>query len=101
MTHYAELVEYGIVEHTIGATDLARNLGDVLSRVRYRRDSFIIERNGKPVARVVPIAGAAGGATVAEALTAWTDDSEGDPALADDLAAVDASDRPPVNRWGS
>ena len=85
------------MEHTIGATDLARNLGDVLSRVRYRRDSFVVERNGTPVARVVPIAGAAVGATVAEALTAWTDDSADDPAFADDLAAVDASDRPAVS----
>lgn len=89
------------MEHTIGATDLARNLGDVLARVRYRRDSFVVERNGKPVARVVPIAGAEGGATVAEALAAWADDSADDPTFADDLAAVDASDRPPVNRWGS
>ena len=86
------------MEHTIGATDLARNLGDVLARVRYRRDSFVVERNGKPVARVVPIAGAVGGATVGEALTAWDDDSAGDPTFADDLAAVDASDRPPVSR---
>ena len=100
-TRYAEYVEDGIMEHTIRATDLARNLGDVLARVRYRRDSFIVERNGKPVARVVPLAGAAGGATVAEVLTAWAHDSAGDPSLADDLAAVDASDRPPVNRWGS
>ena len=89
------------MEHTIRATDLARNLGDVLSRVRYRRDSFVIERNGKPVARVVPVAAAAGDATVAEALTAWTEGAAGDPAFADDLAAVDASDRPPPDRWES
>lgn len=89
------------MEHTIRATDLARNLGDVLSKVRFRRDSFVIERNGKPVARVVPIAGAAGDATVAEALTAWTSGTAADRTFADDLAAVDASDRPPVNRWES
>ena len=84
------------MEHTIRATDLARHLGDVLSKVRYRHDSFVIERNGKPVARVVPVAGAVGDATVAETLTAWTDGSSGDPTFADDLAAVDASDRPPA-----
>lgn len=89
------------MEHSIRATDLARNLGDVLSRVRYRRDSFVVKRNGKPVARVVPVAGAAGDATVAEALTAWTGGTEADRTFADDLAAVDASDRPPVNRWES
>ena len=88
------------MEHTIRATGLARNLGDVLSRVRYRHDSFVVKRNGKPVARVVPVAGAAG-ATVAEALTAWTGGTEVDRTFADDLAAVDASDRPPANRWES
>ena len=89
------------MEHSIRATDLARNLGDVLSRVRYRRDSFVVKRNGKPVARVVPVAGAASDATVAEALTAWTGRTEADRTFADDLAAVDASDRPPANRWES
>ena len=84
------------MEHSIRATDLARILGDVLSRVRDHRDSFVVKRNGKPVARVVPVAGAAG-ATVAEALTAWTGGTEADRTFADDLAAVDASDRPPAN----
>ena len=86
------------MEHTIRATDLARNLGNVLSRVR---DSFVIERNGKPVARVVPIAGAADDVTVAEALTVWSSGAAADRTLAGDLAAVDASDRPPANRWES
>ncbi len=89
------------MEHTIRATDLARNLGDVLSKVRYRHDSFVIERNGKPVARVVPVAGAAGDVTVAEALSVWTNGAAADPTFADDLATVDASDRPPANRWES
>ena len=90
-----------MMEHTIRAGDLARSLGDVLSKVCHRRDSFVIERNGKPVARVVPIDPLAGGATVGEVLTLWTTDVGSDPTFADDLAAVDASDRPPVNRWES
>ena len=43
------------MEHRITATDLARRLGDVLARVRYRGDTFVIERNGDAVARVTPV----------------------------------------------
>ena len=90
-----------IMEFTIRATDLARNLGDVLSKVRYRRDSFVIERNGTRVARVVPIAQSASEATVGEALTAWLACASDDPTFADDLALISAADRPPVNPWES
>ena len=89
------------MEHTIRATDLARNLGDVLSRVRYRRDSFVVRRNGKPVARVVPIEDETGDATLGEALSIWCNGAEGDPTFADDLDAINSSDRPPTNRWES
>ncbi len=34
------------MEYTIGAAELAGNLGDVLAGVRHRRDAFVIERNG-------------------------------------------------------
>ena len=81
------------------ATDLARKLGDVLARVRYRGDSFIVEKNGVPVARVIPIEPAKR-ATVAEALATWMS-GEPDPEFADILASVGAADRPPENPWGS
>ena len=89
------------MKHTIRATDLARNLGDVLSRVRYRRDSFVIERYGNPVARIVPVESEADDATFGEVLSAWCDGAAGDHAFAEDLDAVDASDKTPVNRWQS
>ncbi len=38
------------MELRISVTDLARRLGDVLGRVRYRGDSFLVERNGALVA---------------------------------------------------
>ncbi len=38
----------------IRATDLARNLSDVLNRVRYRGEHFVVERNGEPVATLSP-----------------------------------------------
>ena len=42
------------METKITATDLARSLSDVLSRVHYRRESFLIERNGEVVATLIP-----------------------------------------------
>lgn len=58
------------MESRITATDLARQLGDVLGRVRYRGEAFIVERNGKPVARLGPVE-TAPGAAVREATTPW------------------------------
>lgn len=74
---------------------MARNLGDVLTRVRYRRDAFVIERNGTRIARVVPLPVPAAGATVGEAFAAWLEGVDEDPGFADDLAAINASDRIP------
>jgi len=45
------------VETTITATELARNLSDILNRVRYRGESFRVERNGEVVAEIRPGAG--------------------------------------------
>jgi prevent-host-death family protein len=39
---------------TITATELARNLSHILSRVRYRGESFRVERNGETVAVLQP-----------------------------------------------
>ena len=38
----------------ITATELARTLSEVLSRVRYRGERFVVERNGEAVAEISP-----------------------------------------------
>lgn len=38
----------------ITATELARNLSDVLNRVRYKGERFIVVRNGEEIARLDP-----------------------------------------------
>jgi sulfur carrier protein ThiS len=38
----------------ITATELARNLSDILNRARYRQESFVVERNGEVVAEIRP-----------------------------------------------
>jgi antitoxin (DNA-binding transcriptional repressor) of toxin-antitoxin stability system len=86
------------MENKISATELARNLGDVLGKVRYRREVFIVERNGEAIARLAPLASGAA-ANLADGLRAWRAAAVCDPAFADDLERVNAADRPPRNPW--
>lgn len=88
------------MEKRITATDLARRLGDILGRIRYQGESFTVERNGRPVARLTPVRDAQS-ATLAEAFAAWREAIGTDPRLADDLERVRAADQPPGNPWGS
>ena len=85
------------MEHVISATELVRTLGDVLARIRYRRESFVVERNGTPIARVVPIESSGTETTLGEALAAWCHAAPPDPTFADDLDRVGATDQPPAN----
>jgi len=39
----------------ISATDMARNFADVVNRVRYRGEEFLIEKGGEAVARLGPL----------------------------------------------
>jgi prevent-host-death family protein len=82
----------------ISATDLARKLGDVLGKVRYRHEVFVVERNGEPVARLAPIPSATA-VSLLEGLRAWRNASPVDPGFADALERVNAADRPPRNPW--
>ncbi len=88
------------MEIRISATELARRLGDVLGRVRYRHDVFLVERNGEPVARLAPVPSRTR-ATLAEAVRAWHEAGSVDPRFAADLDRVNAADRPPRNPWAS
>ena len=88
------------MEFHVSATELARRLGDILGRIRYRGESFVVDRNGTPVARIGPV-GNRGVSTVAEALATWRAGGTPDPAFAQDLARVAAADRPPANPWDS
>ena len=40
----------------ISTLEVRQRLGDILNRVALRNDQFIIERKGKPLAAVVPVA---------------------------------------------
>ena len=88
------------MEHRISSTDLARRLGDILGRIRYLRDSFVIERNGEPVALLTPLPSGSA-ATVREGFRAWAEAGEPDPGFAEALGRVSAADRVPEDPWAS
>jgi antitoxin (DNA-binding transcriptional repressor) of toxin-antitoxin stability system len=54
----------------VSATDAARGFGDLLARVRYRRESFLIRRGKTVVAKLAPVEAA--GISGADAARAWT-----------------------------
>ena len=43
--------------HRISAARAARSFSEILNRVKYRGESFLVERNQEPVCRIVPVAG--------------------------------------------
>jgi len=53
----------------LSATEAARGFGDLLARVRYRRESFLIRRGRTIVARLEPVD--VPGISGAEAAAAW------------------------------
>ena len=40
---------------TISVTEAVRNFADFINRVAYRGEHFVLERGGRPVARLVPV----------------------------------------------
>ena len=75
------------METRITATELAKSLSDVLNRVRYRGERFRIERNGEPIATLIPAAPAAG-VTMRELLSLVKDLGSPDEDFAADLEAI-------------
>jgi antitoxin (DNA-binding transcriptional repressor) of toxin-antitoxin stability system len=88
------------MKNVISATTLVRQLGDILGRVRYRGETFVVERNGVAIARLTPVHSRRRVRTV-EALTRWRDAAPADPDFAADLERVGAADREPGNPWDS
>jgi prevent-host-death family protein len=40
---------------SISVTEASRNFADCVNRARYQGTSFVLEKNGSPVARIVPM----------------------------------------------
>jgi prevent-host-death family protein len=88
------------MKKVISVTEAARNFADCVNRVRYQNMSFVLLKNGTPVARLVP-EGKKGctGPELAEALRK-VDLSESEArAWHRDLVAARKTLKPPKNRW--
>ena len=82
---------------TISATEVARHFGDVLARVRYKHEHFVLTKNERPVAEITPCE--------SESTVTWAELEHAmsklpyDPTFADDLERVGASDKCLANPW--
>jgi antitoxin (DNA-binding transcriptional repressor) of toxin-antitoxin stability system len=81
----------------ITATELARNLSDILNRVRYKGESFEVMRGGETIAEIT---GSSNVSTVRDFVDMWKRLPPADDKWADDLEAIhEAQGTLPVSPW--
>ncbi len=87
------------MESHVSATEAARTFSDILNRVRYRGEAFVVERGGEPVCRISPVAGARS-FTAADLLKLLDVAPPPDPAYLDTVEAL-AKNQPqlPGSPW--
>ena len=86
----------------VTATELARNLSDILNRIRYQGEEFVVERGGEPIADLGPVAQHSRGIMVSELVSRLGDLAIPGEGFADDLAAVqEEQPRAEVREWPS
>ena len=85
----------------ISATKAARAFSDLLARVRYRGEEFVIEKGGEPMCRVVPVGARNVRSTAAEFAQALARFPHPDRAYLDVVEKL-ARTQPkvPGSRWG-
>jgi len=86
------------MKSTISATYASRHFSDILNRVRYRSEEFIIHRGGEKICRMVPIANPKK-FTGADFLRVWQNAPKPDPEYWDDLEDIVKHQGPP--QWPS
>ena len=77
----------------ITATELARSLSDILNRVRYRSETFLVERNGEAIASLAAAAGPAG-AKVRDLVAALKEVPPPGEDFGEDLESIQRSQHP-------
>ncbi len=84
----------------ISVTEASRNFADCVNRVRYQRASFVLERNGEPVAELIPSEEkVCTGAQLAEALSKVKLSAEERQAWQKDLDEARKFLLPAVDKW--
>ena len=86
---------------TITATHLARNLSDILNRVQYQNEEFVIQKNGKTIAKILS-PNTERTTTAKEFADAMKGHKWPDPDFADDLEEIQQNQPPmQVTDWPS
>lgn len=91
---------------SISVTEAARNFAECVNRARYQGTSFVLLKNGKPVARLVPTepkprTGKALAAALRTALDGARLSREEADAWSRELAESRKKIGPPVDKWQS
>jgi antitoxin (DNA-binding transcriptional repressor) of toxin-antitoxin stability system len=87
-------------KRTITVTEAARNFADCVNRVHYQKQSFVLLKNGKPVARLGPeTEKICTGADLAKALEEVELTVEEAAAWHKDLVAARKALKPQGNKW--
>lgn len=74
---------------TITATELSRSLSDILNRVKYKGERFVIQRNGETIATIAP-AKSISNVTLDDIIARRGDRYVPGDGFADDLEAIQA-----------
>ncbi|MGD0731072.1 MAG: hypothetical protein ABR956_07395 [Terracidiphilus sp.] len=92
-----------MTEKSITVTEAARNFADCVNRAHYQSTTFILHKNGIPVARLVPIEQKkpSTGREIAAALANVHLPAQEADAWLSDLEEARSKITPPVNRWES
>jgi prevent-host-death family protein len=84
----------------ISVTEAARNFAECVNRAHYQGASFVLLKNGKPLARLVPADDkVCTGRDLAEAIAATTLSPIEARAWRRDLATARKSPRKPTDKW--
>jgi antitoxin (DNA-binding transcriptional repressor) of toxin-antitoxin stability system len=88
-------------EKAISVTEAARNFADCVNRAHYQRVTFILHKNGVPVARIVPEEQKkpSTGREIAAALANVRLSPQESAAWRDDLAAARDNRIPQMEKW--
>jgi prevent-host-death family protein len=87
-------------EQAISVTEAARNFADCINRARYQGTTFVLHKNGVPVARIVPeVQKPRTGREIAAALAKARLTDEEFAQWRKDLKAARAILLPPTDKW--
>jgi antitoxin (DNA-binding transcriptional repressor) of toxin-antitoxin stability system len=83
----------------ISVTEAARNFADCINRVRYQSTTFVLMKNGQPVARLSPDEKVCRGADLARILAEFRLPAEEAAAWKRDLDAARKTLKAPGSKW--